>query len=104
MTPVAGWEAIMQAEDPARPRRLARRERTASDAVGAHERRIDRDVASDRLLLKRSEAASALGMSLDHFERYCQPHLRIVRSGRLRLVPRAELTAWIQANAEYAHA
>jgi len=53
-----------------------------------------------RVTLSREEAASALGMSLDSFERHVQPDLRIVRCGRLRLVPVAELDRWAREEAE----
>lgn len=52
-----------------------------------------------RLALSREEAASALGMSLDSFERHCQPTLRLVRLGRMRLVPVRELERWLEENA-----
>jgi hypothetical protein len=44
-----------------------------------------------RLALTRAEAAAAIGVSVDSFERYVQPELRLVRRGRLRLVPVREL-------------
>jgi excisionase family DNA binding protein len=53
-----------------------------------------------RFALTREEAAAALGIKLDSFERYVQPHIRMVRRGRLRLVPPSELVAWIEDNAE----
>ena len=40
-----------------------------------------------RVALTREEAAAALGMSLDSFERHVQPTIRLVRRGRMRLVP-----------------
>jgi excisionase family DNA binding protein len=52
-------------------------------------------------LLTRAEAAESLSMSLDHFERHVQPHLRIVRSGRLRLVPASEPERWARERAEF---
>ena len=52
-----------------------------------------------RLALTRAEAAEALGISLDSFERYVQLELRLVRRGRLRLVPVSELTRWLDSNA-----
>jgi hypothetical protein len=55
-----------------------------------------------RLALSREEAAAALGMSLDSFERHVQPTLRLVRRGRLRLVPVGELERWLAENAERA--
>ena len=53
-----------------------------------------------RLALDRTEAAAALGMSLDSFERYVQPTVRMVRLGRMRLVPIAELERWLTDHAE----
>ena len=52
-----------------------------------------------RLALTRSEAAEALGMSLDSFERHVQSHVRLVRRGKLRLVPVRELERWLEASA-----
>ena len=40
-----------------------------------------------RVALTRLEAAAALGMSLDSFERHVQPELKLVRRGKLRLIP-----------------
>ena len=48
-----------------------------------------------KLLLTRKEAASVLSMSVDHFERYCQPHLAFIKSGRLILFPLSEIQAWV---------
>lgn len=53
-----------------------------------------------RLALTRTEAARSIGVSLDSFERYVQPDLRLVRRGRLRLVSLRELEAWLERNAE----
>lgn len=53
-----------------------------------------------RLAVTRAEAGAALAMSVDSFERHCQPHLRLVRIGRMRLVPVAELDRWLRENAE----
>lgn len=49
----------------------------------------------------RQEAAAALGMSVDHFERKVQPHIKVVTSGQLVLVPPPELDRWINDNARY---
>lgn len=49
-----------------------------------------------RLALSRSEAAAALGVSLRHFQRHVQPHVRCIYSGQLRLYPVAELERWIR--------
>jgi hypothetical protein len=49
-----------------------------------------------RLALSRREAAAALGMSLSHFQRHVQPHVRCVYSGQLRLYPVKELERWLE--------
>lgn len=55
-----------------------------------------------RVALTREEAAAALGMSLDSFERYVQPELRMLRPGRMRLVPVSELQAYCERQARRA--
>ena len=59
-------------------------------------------VETPRLALSRPEAADALGMSLDSFERHVQPQLRLVRYGRMRLIPIRELERWLELNAAQA--
>ena len=54
-----------------------------------------------RLALTREEAAQACGMSLDSWERYCQPHVRMLRFGRLRLVPVRELEQFLNDTAQH---
>lgn len=54
-----------------------------------------------RTALTRAEAAASLGMSLNSFERHVQPELRLVRRGKLRLVPLRELEHWLDRNAEH---
>jgi hypothetical protein len=49
----------------------------------------------------RSTAASMLAMSVDSLERYVLPDVRLVRQGRLRLVPVSELVRWCEENAEF---
>jgi len=53
-----------------------------------------------RVALTREEAAASIGMSLDSFERYVQPHVRMIRRGKLRLVPIAELERFCEETAE----
>ena len=48
----------------------------------------------ERVALTRQEAAYALGVSVAHLERHVLPELRVIRSGRLVLVPVAELRRW----------
>jgi hypothetical protein len=52
------------------------------------------------IALPKPQAAAALGMSVDSFDRYVGPHVRCVRRGRLRLYPVAELERWARENAE----
>ena len=52
-----------------------------------------------RMLLSRREAAAALGMSLRHFQRHVQPHVRCVYSGQLRLYRLRDLEHWAEREA-----
>jgi len=54
-----------------------------------------------RVALTREEAAAAIGMSLDSFERHVQPDVRLIRRGKLRLVPVRELERWCEESAEH---
>jgi hypothetical protein len=56
-------------------------------------------MAVPRIALSRAEAAASLGMSVDSFERHVQDDLRLVRRGRMRLVPVSELERWVERNA-----
>jgi hypothetical protein len=55
--------------------------------------------AIPRLALSREEAAAAIGMSVDSFERHVQPTIRMLRLGRMRLVPVRELERWLDEHA-----
>ena len=61
---------------------------------------VQADMAVPRMALTRAEAAAALGISLDSFERHIQPELRLLRRGSLRLVPVRELERFLEENAE----
>jgi hypothetical protein len=54
-----------------------------------------------RYTLTRREAAAALGISLNHFERRVHPELKVVIFGQLLLVPVSELKRWVQRNAHH---
>ena len=56
--------------------------------------------AVPRLALTPPEAAAALGMGLTSFKKYVQPQVRIVRRGKLRVIPVSELERWAEENAE----
>lgn len=55
-----------------------------------------------RVALTRAEAAAALGISLSHFERFVQPELALIRTGRLRLVAVRELERWAKKHSSLA--
>jgi hypothetical protein len=65
----------------------------------AARRRMERPIAAvERLLYTREEAAAALGMSVDTFERRVQPFIRVVPCGALVQVPPDELRRWVRSN------
>jgi hypothetical protein len=53
-----------------------------------------------RLALEILEACTALGVGWDFWREHVAPEVRIVRRGRKKLVPVAELERWLEANAE----
>jgi hypothetical protein len=57
---------------------------------------------SNRETLSREEAAAKLGVSIDTFERYVLPELRVVPAGRRQLIPAGELEQWVKRNARRA--
>jgi hypothetical protein len=54
-----------------------------------------------RLLLPRKDAAAALGVSVDTFERRVQPVIKLVPCGQLLLVPVKELERWCEEHPHY---
>jgi excisionase family DNA binding protein len=59
---------------------------------------------TQRLALSKAEAAEALGVSVDFLEDHVLAELRVVRVGRRRLIPVAELEGWLSRHAERAPA
>lgn len=57
-------------------------------------------IVTTPIAVSRETAAAMLAMSVDSFERHCQPELKIIRKGRMRLIPVSELIAWAERNAE----
>ncbi len=53
-----------------------------------------------RIALTPPEAAAAIGVGPDFFDVNVAPQLRLIRRGRKRLVPVAELERWVAENAE----
>lgn len=66
--------------------------------MGAPSARVT--IAIEPLALSKPDAAAAMGMSVDSFERYVMADVRCVRRGRLRLYPVNELRSWLTENAE----
>jgi excisionase family DNA binding protein len=60
------------------------------------QKRIRRPVP--RLAFNQQEAAEALGISVDHFERHVKAELPVVYSGSLKLYPRQALERWLAAH------
>jgi len=52
-----------------------------------------------RLALRREEAARALGVSDESFDRYVRAELPVVRVGTLRLYPVEALNVWLRERA-----
>jgi hypothetical protein len=52
-----------------------------------------------RLAFNQQEAAEALGISVDHFERHVKADLPVVYAGSLKLYPRTGLERWLEAQA-----
>lgn len=57
-------------------------------------------ISTPPIAVTRETAAEMVGMSVDSFERHVQPEVRLIRRGKLRLVPVEELRRWCEANAE----
>lgn len=55
-----------------------------------------------RLALDVGEACAALGVSHDFWQEHIAAEVRIVRRGRRKLVAVAELSRWLEVNAELA--
>lgn len=55
-----------------------------------------------KLALDVGEACEALGVSWDFWQAHVAAEVRIVRRGRRKLVPIAELQRWLDDNAELA--
>lgn len=52
-----------------------------------------------RIALTPPEAAAAIGVGPDFFDANVAPELRLIRRGRKRLVPVAELERWVAETA-----
>ena len=52
------------------------------------------------MALRIDEAARAIGLGRTSFERYVMPHVKVLRRGRVRVVPVSELERWLEENSE----
>lgn len=57
-------------------------------------------VSIPRIALTPAEAAPTIGVGLDFFDANVASELRIVKRGRKRLIPVAELERWVVESAE----
>lgn len=71
---------------------MTERLRTASELAEL----LGLSAATVKLALSPSEAASMLSISRDSFDRHVKPELRLVRRGRIVLVPVSELQRWLE--------
>ncbi len=55
--------------------------------------------SAPRLALRIEEAADAIGVSVDTFERHVQPSLRTIYVGRVRLFDVREVQRWLERQA-----
>jgi len=55
------------------------------------------DVAVPALALRRAEAAAALGVSLETFDRWVRPHLAVVDLGKVTVYPVVDLQRFLAA-------
>jgi excisionase family DNA binding protein len=62
-------------------------------------RLIDLPCLPGRLALTPDQAAEALGVSRDFFDKHVIHELRVVRRGRRRIIPVASLVNWLDAHA-----
>lgn len=60
--------------------------------------RLHVDVSVPALALRRSEAAAALGVSVEHFDQHVRPHVPATRMGAVTVYPTAGLTRWLEHN------
>jgi hypothetical protein len=63
-----------------------------AEAVAAHQ-------GIRRQALSIQEACESLGVSWDFWHEQIEPEVRLVRRGRRKMVPTAELDRWLDANA-----
>jgi hypothetical protein len=69
-----------------------------STATATREPEVERGPAP-RLALQRREAAEALGIGVDTFDRYVRADLPVVYVGSVRLYPIVALERWLLSNA-----
>ncbi len=57
-------------------------------------------IEGPKLAVRREEAARAVGVSDESFDRYVRPYLPVVRLGSLRVYPVAGIAAFLAERAE----
>jgi len=66
---------------------------------GSHRSPTELAAQGVRLTLSPAEASALLGVSRDFFDEHIGPELRVVRRGRLKLIPMRELERWLEREA-----
>jgi hypothetical protein len=84
----------MSAVRPSHVPRVLLSRREAADALGMSLQ------DTLRLALRKEEAARALGISDESFDRYVKPTLPVVRMGSMRVYSIDQLRAWLAEQAE----
>ena len=52
-----------------------------------------------RLALRVEQAAESLGVSTDYLREHILPNIKVVRNGRVKLIPVQQLEAWLDSAA-----
>jgi hypothetical protein len=60
---------------------------------------MTRNAPTNRLTYSKAEAAASLGVSVDFLEEHILSDLRVIRKGRLLLIPVRELERWVERSA-----
>jgi len=89
-------EAVLASED--RSGRAKARIHDASTGSIAARKATGVAQTGPQLALRFREAAQTLGISVESFERYVEPQLKLLRLGTMKLVPVCELQRFIDEN------
>ena len=69
------------------------------DGGGIAKRKVDRPIP--RIAVTKDEAAAMLGMSVGSLNKYVMPDVKVIRRGKIVLIPVKQLDAWADRAADY---